>query len=532
MSIGKRLALLVLLAMLGLAGAGIFGTIKIYGLQSTFQDVSSRVLPLMRGLGHVSDSFRETRAVLLALLLEEDEDVRKGFAHKVTESVKRLNLSIDEVSRVPDAGPFAQTLRQATEPYAAAVSATVAVADKKDAAQVVLYTKVLPAEKVLSELLQANDQQMLKREKAMEADVDTETSRAATVFVLSVAAGFFVLGILGWLTHRSVMTPLTALEKALTRVATDMDFTTRVPVIRNDEIGKTVSAFNQLLGNVQGSLTEVAASTAALSSESSRLRETSQEMDRLSARTLDVASSVNASVATVSESIANVARQTEQAEELARESGVRADTGGQTVRATIDQIRAISEIVHSAASDIETLRTQVGSISSVVRVISEVADQTNLLALNAAIEAARAGEAGRGFAVVADEVRKLAERTALSTGQISQLIGEVQRSTGVAVSTMQSVVSQVEGGVKTANATNDALGAIGSSSAQVISVVSLIAESVRHQTEATARISEQFSDLSRHSTEISDATRLSTHTTQALDAQAKRLHEAIRRYRI
>jgi len=483
-------------------------------------------------MGHVSDSFRETRALLLALLLEEDPDIRQGFAKKVADSVTRLSQSIDEVSRVPDAGPFAQSLRQATEPYAAAVSATLAVADQKDAAQVMLYTKVMPAEKALNALLEANNQHLLKREKAMEGDVDAETSRSASVFVLSVAAGFVVLGILGWLTHRSVMTPLKALEQAMARVATEMDFTTRVPVIRKDEIGKTVEAFNQLLGSVQESLTEIAASTAALAGASSQLRETSHEMDRISAHTLDASSSVNTSVTTVSDSITCVARQTEQAEVLARESGVRADTGGQTVRVTIDQIRAISEIVHSAASDIETLRTQVGSISSVVRVISEVADQTNLLALNAAIEAARAGEAGRGFAVVADEVRKLAERTALSTSQISALISEVQRSTGVAVSTMQSVVSQVEDGVKTANATSDALGAIGSSSGQVIAVVTLIADSVREQTEATARISEQFASLSRNAIEISDATRLSTHATQALDTQAKRLHEAIRRYRI
>ena len=202
MSIGKRLALLVIVAMLGLAGAGIFGTVKLYELQSTFQDVSGRVIPLMRGMSQVSDSFRETRAVLLALLLEEDEDIRKGFAKKATDSVNRLRSSIDEMGRVPEAEAFSRSLRDAAEPYAKAISETVAIADKKDSAQVLLYTKVMPAEKTLQGLLETNNQQMLEKEKSMEAEVDAKTSRSATVFVMAVAIGFVVLGLLGLFIHR------------------------------------------------------------------------------------------------------------------------------------------------------------------------------------------------------------------------------------------------------------------------------------------------------------------------------------------
>jgi methyl-accepting chemotaxis protein len=141
------------------------------------------------------------------------------------------------------------------------------------------------------------------------------------------------------------------------------------------------------------------------------------------------------------------------------------------IQQTVDEIRTIAESVTTASRKIVELQHSTDAISRVVGVIDELAKQTNLLALNAAIEAARAGEAGRGFAVVADEVRKLADRTTHSTGEIGGIISEIKENSRVVATTMQDVVSRVESGVLHVSQAGEAVSLIKQSAAEVLAVV-------------------------------------------------------------
>ena len=192
----------------------------------------------------------------------------------------------------------------------------------------------------------------------------------------------------------------------------------------------------------------------------------------------------------------------------------------------------IADTVRAAAQDIEKLGQHSNEVSSIVQVIKDVADQTNLLALNAAIEAARAGEQGRGFAVVADEVRKLAERTARATEEITKMIGSMQGSSKAAVSSMHDAVGQVTGGVEMANQAGAAIIKIKESSEKVVVVVSDITSALAEQTVASNEIAAQVEKLAQMTEENSAAITQTANSARNLQELANDMRTEVSRFKI
>jgi methyl-accepting chemotaxis protein len=212
-----------------------------------------------------------------------------------------------------------------------------------------------------------------------------------------------------------------------------------------------------------------------------------------------------ASVEEMTVSINTVASSAGDAQTMAQRAGAVSDEGGQIIERTAAEMGAIAEAVAQASQVIQALGNDSQQISSVVQVIKEVADQTNLLALNAAIEAARAGEQGRGFAVVADEVRKLAERTAQSTGDISTIIGKIQVSSKEAVDEMERVVKQVESGQVLAQNAGERMAAIREETGRVSSAVTEISNALKEQSLASQDIAKHVESIAQMTDENSTA---------------------------
>ena len=197
----------------------------------------------------------------------------------------------------------------------------------------------------------------------------------------------------------------------------------------------------------------------------------------------------------MSATVIEVAKNSQQASESARSAHETAARGGDVVGQAIEAMKEVAESTTVSAVTVKSLGKRSEDIGSIVSVINEIADQTNLLALNAAIEAARAGEQGRGFAVVADEVRRLAERTSKATKEISGMITAIQEETGKAVGAMNSGVSRVENGVKLANQAGEALHQIVSGVENVSEMIGQIATSAEEQSATTDEITQSMDSI-------------------------------------
>ena len=352
------------------------------------------------------------------------------------------------------------------------------------------------------------------------------------VTLITIAFSVIAIGALGFFLLRNIKSSLYRIQTMVKRIESDLDFTVRVPVNSQDEIGQTTSALNRLLDTLQGNLKSIAASAQSVVSAAGLMSTTSTQVATASHQQSEAASSMAATVEEMTVSINHVGDRAQEANRISSESGQLAISGERVIGQTVSDIQDIAVTVNEAAQLIHGLEQHSQQISNVVAVIKEVADQTNLLALNAAIEAARAGEQGRGFAVVADEVRKLAERTAVSTQEISRTIDTMRSGASNAVLSMQGVVTKVAHGVERAQEADAAIKRLGEGSRNAVGLVEEITEAIREQGSATNNIATQVERIAQMSEESSAAAGNSAQTARDLDRLATDMQRIVGTYRL
>lgn len=325
------------------------------------------------------------------------------------------------------------------------------------------------------------------------------------------------LGAVYWLVHMVVLKPLHALTAISRDIAQgDGDLTKRIPVKSgSDEIVELSRYLNSFIGKMQAAMSLVndvtnrlAASTVQLSTTADGVVRAAEGQD---ARVIQSASAVEEMTMTAGE----VARNSTEAARIAQETAETAKNGQEVMMQTVIGMQQVSQAVVQAANIITTLGRSSDQIGEIVRVIEDIADQTNLLALNAAIEAARAGEQGRGFAVVADEVRKLAERTTKATKEIGDMIRQIQQDTRSAVSSMEQGTTRVGHGVELANKTGEALSKIHSMINSTAGMIQQIANAAEEQSMATRQIAGDLESMTQNTRQ----------TTSGVFKSAKACHD-------
>lgn len=292
-----------------------------------------------------------------------------------------------------------------------------------------------------------------------------------------------------------------------------------------------IASMKEMQDTLRNMIGEVVADAEQVSSAATQLLHASEEVSGTAREQSEAASSMAAAMEEMTVSIDQVAENAREAHAISSQSGEHSHEGTVVIHNAAEEMRHIAQAVQSSSAIIEELGRQSDQITSIVNTIKEIADQTNLLALNAAIEAARAGEQGRGFAVVADEVRKLAERTSLSTQEIASTINKIQAGTRSAVSSMEQGVAQVEKGVELANQAGISINEIHEASQRVTTVVNDITGSIREQGTASADIAKSIERIAQMSEESVNAINHSADAARHLQQLSHSLQGAVSRFK-
>jgi methyl-accepting chemotaxis protein len=293
--------------------------------------------------------------------------------------------------------------------------------------------------------------------------------------------------------------------------------------LKND-LNMLGDSLSELIRQVNEAVQNTASSAMQISSTAEGLAAATQEQ---SAQADDVATAVEEMSRTITEN----AMSANKTAEVAKENGRIAKEGGQVVTLTVNKMRDIAKVVKNSAENIQKLGESSKQIGEIISVIDDIADQTNLLALNAAIEAARAGEQGRGFAVVADEVRKLAERTTEATKQIAVMIKGIQSETEAAVNAMNKGNEEVNSGIELADKAGQSLQQILVSTQEVIDMINQIAAASEEQSATSEEISKNVTSISKVTAESAQHVEEVAHTADDLAKMTNQLAELMRQFK-
>lgn len=316
----------------------------------------------------------------------------------------------------------------------------------------------------------------------------------------------------------------------LTRRISENDLTAHVqPRSDHDQLGL---AYQKMIANFSALVRQLADSARELASAASQVAAAANQMSSGSKSQADRVNQVTAAIEEMSATILESSRNAGDVRNASQEASETALNGGRIVNDTVLEMQHISEVVRQSADSIGNLAKSADQIGQIIGVIDDIASQTNLLALNAAIEAARAGEQGRGFAVVADEVRKLAERTGKATGEITAMIKGIQGETSNAVNSMQNGLKQVEHGRELADKAGSSLTGIVTMSQQVVNMIMQIATAANEQSAAAEEISRSIEGINTSIRENATGAAQSATAAEELHHQAEQLQQAVAKFRI
>ena len=537
LKIRTKLNILVIFVSLLLVGIGVTGLIGINSSNTALSSVYNDHLIAINQLNDIRNYQMQIRIDLLAARQESDAFEILGKTDKVRTSIFQIEKLLQNYNarKMPSSE---KTLFDAF--VAARVNfGKTGVMPMIDMLQAEKFEQV---DKLRKETLQptyekasqAIDALILYQVDSAKTEYDRVTKIAKTIrisSIISIAIGLVLTILIGLIITRSVSRGVTVLEQTASKLANG-DLTARAALDTQDELGEVARVFNKMATDFASLISQVHQSANQVATAAGIQAVTAEKVSSISSSQTEEAAIAASSIEDLNAAVKEIAQKAEEVVTAANQASVMSDQGQQVVNNAVHGIQKVAQTVAESAELIAALGQRSDQIGQIVKVIKDIADQTNLLALNAAIEAARAGEQGRGFAVVADEVRKLAERTTAATSEISMMITAIQSETGSAVSAMERGSNQVSDGVALANQAGQSLQQINSSVKNVVSMIQQIAASTKLQSESTNEITMRVEHISEMARDNSDSVEKTTHASHDLQQLSGHLQHVVSRFKL
>ncbi|NQD35495.1 methyl-accepting chemotaxis protein [Permianibacter sp. IMCC34836] len=520
---------------LSVFSAALLGGIGFYGqteLATAMQDNEISITALRNHLDGdmMHDALRAD--VLAALLTGGDASAAAQVRQDLKDHSERFQQTLEENAKLQLDDNIKRALSEARPALASYIDHARRVVDlalqDPAAARAELpaflqtFAVLEDKEESLSELIEAHAALTRKEGEAA-------VSSAAWWLVGGIVVICFLLCLMTTRLMKAVLLPL---EKTIqvARAIAHGNLRTNVSVDSNDEAGQLQAALADMQSNLRQMI-------KTIHSEAELLQETAQLVNQSSKAIIDgtgeqsdSATSMAAAMEEMIRNIQQIADHAGNAQSISSESEQLASSGGQVIMGVVDGMNRIADAVNESSATITALGKSSEEIYSIIQVIKSIAEQTNLLALNAAIEAARAGEAGRGFAVVADEVRNLAARTAQSTQEITDMIQRIRSSTDQAVSSMQTGVVRVNDGVALAQQAGTSINEIRGGAQRAAVVVEEISQTIGEQSKASAEVAQRVEHIAQMARSNNQTVLGLAEAARRLEAVAREMQGSVARF--
>lgn len=501
--ISIKILMIIIFSAISLITVGIYAINGMKNMADGSEEMyNDRLIPNTWVAKIVSDD-QATDRFVLELMLNED-DLRNSQLNemykKTTDEIDQYVSKLDQLDLSSEEQTALDQYKQSLTEISETTNEALALAlDNKNAEAYRLYSEeVIRKREEMTDLLEslqkANEDQASKI-----AQENKDNYSTTLVLSISIIAVFLVLSVLfGLYISRTITNPIKKL-KGLMESGENGDFSQRSDYASKDEVGSLSLSFNSMADGIKELVETIGETSQALSSSSEELSASSEESSKASEHISETIQELASSsenqmrlMASSSEGINNVTASTEKisenAEKVAQTASSTAEAskeGLQNIEEVTAQMNSINTNVGNLAMSIDTLEGRIKEIGEITKAITDISSQTNLLALNAAIEAARAGEQGKGFAVVADEVRKLAEQSAQSAEQITSLIGQIQGDTRVTIQSMSSAKNEVDLGLNIVKNAGESFGKIEVSVLDLVSLFENVFTSLKELKENT-----------------------------------------------
>ncbi|KWS94621.1 methyl-accepting chemotaxis protein [Pseudomonas syringae] len=520
--------MIVALGLLALRQAALLNTAEKF--------IETNVLPSVKLLGSLDREFVGIRGNNARLRNPLEPQDRRTKALSDIQQARSLTAGLsDSLSKLivtPQGRQAFDELRKANADYQTAQDrylASVAAGNLEGAVAISNGDMKVAADQVentLKKLIGINDS------KAEKAGDQAESAYQQTLLMVSIfiAVGVITTLLLAWMYTRSLTQPIGESLNIAQRIAAN-DLSKDIPQDGSDEAARLIAALALMQANLRSALTLIGDSSTQLAATSEEMHAVTEDASRTIQRQSNEIEMAATAVNQMSAAVEEVARNAASASEVTSQSSTAAMAGRAQVDETVTAINLMVSKVQITSTEVQGLAVMATDISKVLDVIRAIAEQTNLLALNAAIEAARAGEAGRGFAVVADEVRALAHRTQQSTREIEQMVGSIQTGTGNAVTAMEQTSVQAHKTLEMANGAGKALLEITDSISQINERDLMIATAAEEQAQVAREVDRSLvsiRDLSSQTSEGSNQTAIATAELSTLASGLNRLTKQFR----